>query len=59
MLFLVRPHWREAPHRKIKTISDAYMAAAGLPSPRSTLAKDAALLVLEMAPVVQERKAKK
>jgi guanylate cyclase len=37
---------------KIKTIGDCYMAAAGVPSPRSDHARQAALLALEMRDVL-------
>lgn len=44
---------------KIKTIGDAYMAAGGLPSPKITHAEDVTMAALEMAEVVELRKASK
>lgn len=44
---------------KIKTIGDAYMAAAGLPSPNTTHAEDVVRAALEMRDFVEAGKAKK
>ncbi|TVR37458.1 MAG: hypothetical protein EA392_12675 [Cryomorphaceae bacterium] len=44
---------------KIKTIGDAYMAAGGLPSPRSTHAKDVVHAALEMAAFIEKGKDRK
>ena len=41
---------------KIKTIGDAYMAAGGLPAPRTSAPTDVVLAALEMQAFMQERK---
>lgn len=42
---------------KIKTIGDAYMAAAGLPSPNATHAKEMVLAAMEIRQYMQQHKA--
>jgi len=44
---------------KIKTIGDAYMAAAGLPEPRTNSARDAVLAALEMQEWIRARAAER
>ncbi len=41
---------------KIKTIGDAYMAAAGLPDPRASAAADIVLAALEMRDLIAQRR---